>query len=123
MTLTKAELAAILHEKIGLSKLEAKAMVDRFFEEIRSALEAGEAVQLSNFGHFRLRNKLARPGRNPKTRESVPITARRVVTFHASNKLTAALEQAREKRQRTTSKDSERSIPGEMPEEQLAEKV
>ncbi len=123
MTLTKTDLAAMLHEKIGLSKRESNAMVDMFFEEIRSALEAGEQVQLSNFGHFRLRCKRQRPGRNPKTGEVVPITAKRVVTFHVSRKITAALEQARGKRQRTTNKDSQRTIPGEMPEEQLAEKV
>lgn len=89
MTLTKAELAEILFEKVGLNKREAKDMVESFFEEIRSALEAGDGVKLSGFGNFELRDKPQRPGRNPKTGEEIPITARRVVTFHASQKLKA----------------------------------
>jgi integration host factor subunit alpha len=62
-------------------------MVETFFGEIRDALERGEAVKLSGFGNFQLRDKPQRPGRNPKTGEEIPITARRVVTFHASQKL------------------------------------
>jgi integration host factor subunit alpha len=89
MTLTKAELAEILFEKVGLNKREAKDMVESFFEEIRAALEAGDGVKLSGFGNFELRDKPQRPGRNPKTGEEIPITARRVVTFHASQKLKA----------------------------------
>ena len=87
MTLTKAELADLLTETVGLNKREAKDMVDRFFEEIRAVLETGESVKLSGFGNFQLRDKPQRPGRNPKTGEDVPIAARRVVTFHASQKL------------------------------------
>src|SRR6266545_264356 len=87
MTLTKAELADLLFEQLGLNKREAKDMVEHFFEEIRIALERGEAVKLSGFGNFQLREKPQRPGRNPKTGEEIPITARRVVTFHASQKL------------------------------------
>lgn len=86
-TLTKAELAELLFEQVGLNKREAKDMVDTFFDEIRNALERGEAVRLSGFGNFQLRDKPQRPGRNPKTGEAVPIVARRVVTFHASQKL------------------------------------
>jgi integration host factor subunit alpha len=93
MTLTKAELADMLFDKIGLNKREAKEMVEGFFEEIRIALERGEEVKLSGFGNFQLREKPQRPGRNPKTGEEIPITARRVVTFHASQKLKAAVEQ------------------------------
>ena len=81
MTLTKAELADMLFEKVGLNKREAKDMVETFFEEIRLALENGESVKLSGFGNFQLRDKPQRPGRNPKTGEEIPITARRVVTF------------------------------------------
>ncbi len=92
MTLTKAELADMLFEQVGLNKREAKDMVESFFEEIRSALERGECVKLSGFGNFQLRDKPQRPGRNPKTGEEIPITARRVVTFHASQKLKAAVE-------------------------------
>jgi integration host factor subunit alpha len=92
MTLTKADLADLLFEKVGLNKREAKDMVERFFEEVRQALEAGEQVKLSGFGNFQLRDKPQRPGRNPKTGEEIPISARRVVTFHASQKLKAMVE-------------------------------
>ena len=94
MTLTKAELADLLFEQLGLNKREAKDMVERFFEEIRQALEEGRSVKLSGFGNFQLREKPQRPGRNPKTGEEIPITARRVVTFHASQKLKAMVEAA-----------------------------
>ncbi|MEO8599634.1 MAG: integration host factor subunit alpha [bacterium] len=86
-TLTKAELAELLFEQVGLNKREAKDMVETFFDEIRNALEHGESVKLSGFGNFQLRDKPQRPGRNPKTGEEIPISARRVVTFHASQKL------------------------------------
>lgn len=92
MTLTKADLADLLFEKVGLNKREAKDMVEVFFEEIRKALEAGDQVKLSGFGNFQLRDKPQRPGRNPKTGEEIPISARRVVTFHASQKLKAMVE-------------------------------
>lgn len=92
MTVTKAELAEALFEKVGLNKREAKDMVEAFFEEIGKALESGQAVKLSGFGNFQLRDKRERPGRNPKTGEEIPITARRVVTFHASHKLKALVE-------------------------------
>ncbi len=91
-TLTKAELAELLFEQVGLNKREAKDMVETFFDEIRGALERGESVKLSGFGNFQLRDKPQRPGRNPKTGEEIPISARRVVTFHASQKLKALIE-------------------------------
>lgn len=90
--LTKAEMAERLFEELGLNKREAKEMVEMFFEEIRHALENNESVKLSGFGNFDLRDKRQRPGRNPKTGEEIPITARRVVTFHASQKLKAMVE-------------------------------
>src|SRR5471032_2567796 len=93
-TLTKAELAELLFEQVGLNKREAKDMVETFFDEIRNALERGEAVKLSGFGNFQLRDKPQRPGRNPKTGEEIPITARRVVTFHASQKLKGMVEES-----------------------------
>jgi len=93
MTLTKADLADLLFEQVGLNKREAKDMVEAFFEEVRSALEAGDSVKLSGFGNFELRHKAERPGRNPKTGEEIPITARRVVTFHASQKLKSRVEE------------------------------
>lgn len=92
LTLTKAELADLLFEQVGLNKREAKDMVEAFFGEIRDALERGDGVKLSGFGNFQLRDKPQRPGRNPKTGEEIPITARRVVTFHASQKLKAEVE-------------------------------
>ncbi|STV35887.1 integration host factor subunit alpha [Klebsiella pneumoniae] len=81
MALTKAEMSEYLFDKLGLSKRDAKELVELFFEEIRRALENGEQVKLSGFGNFDLRDKNQRPGRNPKTGEDIPITARRVVTF------------------------------------------
>jgi integration host factor subunit alpha len=92
MTLTKAELAELLFEKVGLNKREAKDMVESFFEEIRVQLELGESVKLAGFGNFQLRDKPTRPGRNPKTGEDIPITARRVVTFHPSQILKSMVE-------------------------------
>ena len=91
-TLTKAELAEMLFDQVGLNKREAKDMVETFFDEIRGALERGESVKLSGFGNFQLRDKPQRPGRNPKTGEEIPISARRVVTFHASQKLKTLIE-------------------------------
>ena len=93
-TLTKAELAEMLFEQVGLNKREAKDMVETFFEEISDALERGESVKLSGFGNFQLRDKPQRPGRNPKTGQEIPISARRVVTFHASQKLKAMVDSA-----------------------------
>jgi len=90
--MTKAELADLLFQNVGLNKREAKDMVEAFFEELVLALEAGDSVKLSGFGNFQLRDKPQRPGRNPKTGEEIPISARRVVTFHASQKLKAAVE-------------------------------
>ena len=96
MTLTKADLADLLFEQVGLNKREAKDMVEAFFEEVRIALEVGDSVKLSGFGNFELRQKSERPGRNPKTGEEIPITARRVVTFHASQKLKATVSRSQD---------------------------
>ncbi|MDO5653105.1 MAG: integration host factor subunit alpha [Brachymonas sp.] len=86
-TLTKAQLADTLFEQIGLNKREAKDMVDAFFDCMVQELVGGNDVKLSGFGNFQLRSKSPRPGRNPRTGEMIAIDARRVVTFHASNKL------------------------------------
>ena len=87
MALTKADLAEKLFNTVGLNKREAKEFVDLFFETICTSLERGEAVKLSGFGNFNLRDKPQRPGRNPKTGAEIPISARRVVTFRAGHKL------------------------------------
>jgi len=86
-TVTKAHLAELLFDRIGLNKREAKEFVDCFFNELRSALLSGEDIKITGFGNFNLRDKVQRPGRNPKTGEEVEISARRVVTFHASQML------------------------------------
>jgi len=90
--LTKADMAERLFEEVGLNKREAKEMVEAFFGEIRNALAHNEQVKLSGFGNFDLRDKKQRPGRNPKTGEEIPITARRVVTFRPGQKLKAKVE-------------------------------
>ncbi len=81
MTLTKAGLAEMLFDELGLNKREAKEMVEGFFEEIKLSLETGHQVKLSGFDNFLTRSKAERPGRNPKTGENIPISARKVVTF------------------------------------------
>ncbi|MBX2808842.1 MAG: integration host factor subunit alpha [Cellvibrionaceae bacterium] len=90
--LTKAEISEKLHEDLGLNKREAKELVELFFEEIRFSLENNEQVKLSGFGNFDLRDKRQRPGRNPKTGEEIPISARRVVTFRPGQKLKVRVE-------------------------------
>ena len=87
MTITKAELANTLFEEVGLNKREAKEIVEMFFEKIREGLEGGKSVKLSGFGGFSVREKSQRPGRNPKTGEAIPVSARRVVTFKVSQKV------------------------------------
>ncbi len=92
MSLTKAEMAERLFDELGLNKREAKELVELFFAEIRDALAKGEDVKLSGFGNFTLRHKDQRPGRNPKTGEEIPISARRVVTFRPGQKLKSRVE-------------------------------
>ena len=86
-TLTKAELAELLFDRLGLNKRESKDMVEAFFELVHNTLTEGQDVKLSGFGNFNIRRKAPRPGRNPRTGEAIPIKARNVVTFHASHKL------------------------------------
>ncbi|WP_093066049.1 integration host factor subunit alpha [Thiothrix caldifontis] len=93
MTLTKADMVEHLFDELGLNKREAKDLVEMFFEEIRDALETGNHVKLSGFGNFMLRDKTQRPGRNPKTGEEIPVTARRVVTFRPGQKLKQRVEE------------------------------
>ncbi len=92
MTLTKADMAISLLNAIGLNKIEARVLVDLFFDDLEACLSVVEQVRLSGFGNFDLRDKSERPGRNPKTGEKVPIPARRVVTFRAGQKLRDRVE-------------------------------
>ena len=91
-TLTKAELAELLFDRLGLNKRESKDMVEAFFEIVHGSLVQGQDVKLSGFGNFNVRRKAPRPGRNPRTGESIPIKARQVVTFHPSLKLKAQVQ-------------------------------
>ncbi len=92
MGLTRAAMAESLFNELGLNKLEARELVDLYFEELIATLAAGEQVRLSGFGNFDLRDKIERPGRNPKTGKEIPITARRVVTFRPGQKLKDRVE-------------------------------
>ncbi len=92
MTLTKADMAESLFNELGLNKNEARELVEFFFEELAASLAVGKQVKLSGFGNFDLRDKKERPGRNPKTGEKIPISARRVVTFRPGDKLKARME-------------------------------
>ena len=92
MSLTKAVMATSLFNAIGLNKEEARELVDLFFQELEASLAKAEPIKLSGFGNFDLRDKSERPGRNPKTREKIAVTARRVVTFKPGNKLKARVE-------------------------------
>ncbi len=92
MSLTKADMAESLFNNLGLNKKESRELVDSYFEELTASLAVGENIRLSGFGNFDLRDKVARPGRNPKTGEEIPITARRVVTFRPGQKLKVRLE-------------------------------
>jgi integration host factor subunit alpha len=91
-TLTKADLAELLFDRLGLNKRESKDMVEAFFDIVHGALVTGDDVKLSGFGNFNIRRKAPRPGRNPRTGESIPIKARQVVTFHASHKLKSLVQ-------------------------------
>jgi len=91
-TLTKADLAELLFDRLGLNKRESKDMVEAFFDIVNGTLVQGHDVKLSGFGNFNIRRKAPRPGRNPRTGEAIPIKARNVVTFHASHKLKAVVQ-------------------------------
>jgi integration host factor subunit alpha len=91
-TLTKADLAELLFDRLGLNKRESKDMVEAFFEIVHGTLVEGADVKLSGFGNFNIRRKAPRPGRNPRTGEAIPIKARHVVTFHASHKLKSIVQ-------------------------------
>lgn len=92
MALTKADLSQNLADTFGFNKRESKEMVEQFYNEISNVLIKGEKVKLSGFGNFELKDKDARPGRNPRTGEEVPISARRVVTFKSGQKLRVQID-------------------------------
>tara|TARA_B100001287_G_C22213969_1_gene313800 strand:- start:24 stop:335 length:312 start_codon:yes stop_codon:yes gene_type:complete len=92
MTITKNTLVEMLHNEVGLNKREAKEFIEIFFESLKKNLENGNDIKISGFGNFTLREKNARPGRNPKTGEEVLIKERRVVTFKSGLKLKNKLE-------------------------------
>ncbi|MFN3234008.1 MAG: integration host factor subunit alpha [Gammaproteobacteria bacterium] len=98
-TLTKADIVESLSGDLGLNKREAQEVTESFFNEIVNGLESGHPHKISGLGNFDLRDKKARPGRNPKTGEEIPVSARRVVTFHAGQKLKARVEQIKPKEQ------------------------
>ncbi len=92
MALTKADIAERLFQVIGITKREAKEIVELFYNRLGSALQNAQQVKLSGFGNFELHDKNERPGRNPKTGEEIPVSARRVVTFRSGQKLRARVE-------------------------------
>ena len=92
MALTKADISEHLFNGVGLTKREAKEIVELYFQHVCKALESGQQVKLSGFGNFELHDKSERPGRNPKTGEAIPVSARRVVTFRSGQKLRARVE-------------------------------
>jgi integration host factor subunit alpha len=83
-TLTRADLADVVHREIGLSRSESANIVERILHHMCASLSEGENVKISGFGSFILRDKGERIGRNPKTGVEVPIAPRRVLTFRAS---------------------------------------
>lgn len=91
-TLTKADIAQTLSDTFGFNKRESKEIVEQFYDQISEVLVSGEQIKLSGFGNFELRDKSSRPGRNPRTGEDVPISARRVVTFKPGQKLRAQID-------------------------------
>jgi integration host factor subunit alpha len=84
-TLTRADLAEAVVRKVGLPRNESQELVELVLNEIAGCLAGGDAVKLSSFGSFGIRQKGQRIGRNPKTGEEVPITPRRVLVFRPSN--------------------------------------
>ncbi|HAD99265.1 MAG TPA: integration host factor subunit alpha [Gammaproteobacteria bacterium] len=92
MSVTKKDIADLLVDKIGMTHNQALSVTNDFFDAIKKSLTQGESVKLSSFGNFIVREKSARPGRNPKTGEQVMISARKVVTFKAGPKLKKATQ-------------------------------
>jgi len=94
MTMTKADIVEIIHQKIGFGRKESTEIVEQVFEIIQETLESGEKVKVSGFGNFVVRQKRPRRGRNPKSGDEILISGRKVVTFKSGNVLRKALNQA-----------------------------
>jgi integration host factor subunit alpha len=97
-TLTRADLAEAVFQKVGLPRNESAEIVERVLREIVASLERGQTVKLSSFGSFGIRDKGERIGRNPKTGQEVPITPRRVLVFRASNIMKQRINEALSRR-------------------------
>lgn len=95
MTLTKDVLIEMIHDKVGYPVKEAKEILEMILEEIKSKLEEGKDVKISGFGKWAVKEKRSRPGRNPHTGKRIEISARRVVTFHPSDKLRNSVNKAK----------------------------
>ena len=90
-TLTKAELSEMLFDRLGLNKRESKDMVEAFFDSVQEALVEGQDVKLSGFGNFQIRRKAPRPGRNPRTGDSVDVPGKKVPYFKPGKEMRARL--------------------------------
>lgn len=90
-TLTKARIVERMHARIGLTKRASATVLDQVFELMERALESGDVVKIAGFGSFTVREKNARPGRNPRTKEPVLIARRRALVFKPSGLLRARL--------------------------------
>lgn len=93
-TVTRADLAEAVYERVGLSRSESSDLVEMVLEEVSDAIASGENVKLSSFGSFVVRSKNERIGRNPKTKVEVPIPPRRVMVFKPSNVLKDKVNQS-----------------------------
>ena len=93
-TITRAQLAEAIYAELGLSRNESAQLLETVLETIAASLEAGEAVKISAFGSFVVRQKGQRVGRNPKTGVEVPIAPRKVLSFRPSQALRQRLAQA-----------------------------
>ncbi len=93
-TVTRAHLSEAVYQEVGLSRNESAELVETVLREISNSLTQGEAVKISSFGSFSVRQKGQRIGRNPKTGQEVPILPRRVLVFRASNVLKSRINSA-----------------------------
>ena len=96
MTLTKDVLVEMIRDKVGYPVKEAKDILEIILEEVKSRLEEGKEVKISGFGKWTVKKKRSRPGRNPHTGQKIEISARRVVTFHPSDKLRDSVNKSAE---------------------------